>query len=609
MNRPRRYSRTTLRLFAAGAGLTITSATLAQDALGDGRGLQQQPPGLSSRLSTAPIVPNAALRSRAFERELAFRESIVTGTAPGGLAFRGETIPSRFEFRGELGSDDLFAFRRDSMYSGLAGQGIRGTDALQYQFSLTTGHRPPTNLAGPLSVQRGGGRSDWSLQFQDNVPQPGRPEAPLSRITPEEPREGEQVPASDLRVRPAWETSSLSQSIRSTADYTANRSLQPTMLTVVSNTFTREAVGITAAPLTGILTHRIGAIPHTVPGVPSEIFAPPRPETDVPTALDLALPSTAIEPGRPQSTYARTAYEQVIERMARRYAEANPIPATTPEGVPLLPEWIADLGRLRLELHFPRPPTTPDPTTLPDQPAPTTSPPPGEQYTPPDPLQGLLPQPPAQAPGTGFRLSFDPATLRMIRETGGVAETFIPAEVNDRNIFFEHMRRGEELLAQNRYFDAEERFVSALAARPGDVTARFGRVHAEIGGGLFLSAATNLRKLLFDNPEAAALRWGSSLLPSKQRTGIVNADLDGIIKSDPFRAPDAALLSAYLAYQAGDDARARMGIERLEQSSDFADQRLAVFLRGIWLGEIQESVPPADPPANDDGIPQEDDAD
>ena len=595
----------TLYHLPGGTHAPVTPLSSAQNALGDGRALQQQQPGLGVRLGNVPLPTDT--RSRAFERELAFREAIVTGSAPGGLSFRGDVTPSRFEFRGELGSDDLFAFRRESLYSGLAGRGIRGTDALQYQFSLTTGQRPPSNLAGPLAVQRGGGRSDWDRQAVDSFRDPGRGDPGLMRVPQEPTPDGAPRPATDLRVPPAWE-SSLSQSVRSTADFAANRGLQPSMLSVLTDNFTRESIGLSASPLTGVVMHRLGPAPHTVPGVPPEVFMPP-PEITEPGLLDIAAPSGVIEPTRPESTFARTAYERAIERMVRRAAADGRATATTPEGTPAPPPWIVDLQRLRLELQYPEALRTPAPTDEPGVPGLL----PGVETTPaiPDPLASIpgLPAPGAPA----VQLKFDPVAMRMIRESGGVSETFILAGVDDRNLFFEHMRRGEELLTQGRYFDAEERFISALAARPGDVTALYGRLHAEIGGGMFLSAATNLRKLLFDSPEASAMRWGGGLLPTAERIGFLRTDLRQRLDREGQTAADAALLLAYLGYQTGDDALTREAIERMERSRDDADQRLAAFLRGIWLGEIPEPAPEAVPepdpePADEGGAGQEDDA-
>src|SRR5690606_2294464 len=90
--------------------------------------------------------------------EMRFRNAVVTGNAPGGLSFRGDVgYRAAGEFTGRLGADDTFSFRRDTVYSGLGGMGLRGTDSLQYQFALTTGMRPPPGFAGtPSAVTRTG---------------------------------------------------------------------------------------------------------------------------------------------------------------------------------------------------------------------------------------------------------------------------------------------------------------------------------------------------------------------------------------------------------------------------------------------------------------------
>jgi len=139
-----RYLRTLGLLLAAG----LVPAASAQNAVGNGRALE-------NRLQVVhPGAPAGITNS--FSRELIFREAIVTGNAPGGFSFRGETLPSAFEFRGELGEDALFAYRRDSLYSGLSNRGIRGTEALQYQFALSVGGQIPSRWpvrspsAGPV---------------------------------------------------------------------------------------------------------------------------------------------------------------------------------------------------------------------------------------------------------------------------------------------------------------------------------------------------------------------------------------------------------------------------------------------------------------------------
>jgi hypothetical protein len=94
----------------------------------------------------------------------------------------------------------------------------------------------------------------------------------------------------------------------------------------------------------------------------------------------------------------------------------------------------------------------------------------------------------------------DPGTLDLIRASERPVEALIDPNATSRDIFSEHMRAGERLIATERYFEAEERFARALAVRPSDQTAQLGRVHAQLGAGLLLSGAVNLRTLFTLHP-------------------------------------------------------------------------------------------------------------
>ena len=83
----------------------------------------------------------------------------------------------------------------------------------------------------------------------------------------------------------------------------------------------------------------------------------------------------------------------------------------------------------------------------------------------------------------------DNETLEIIRKSGGEAKTYTTGAPG--SLFESHLKAGEEALAKGQYFDAEERFTHALAMRPGDATAMAARLHAQMGAGLYLSAATN----------------------------------------------------------------------------------------------------------------------
>ncbi len=78
------------------------------------------------------------------------------------------------------------------------------------------------------------------------------------------------------------------------------------------------------------------------------------------------------------------------------------------------------------------------------------------------------------------------------------------------------MASAEGQLTRGEYFAAEGTFAMALIAKPRDVMATVGRVHAQIGAGLLMSAAGGLRDLLTDHPELTATTFDSGMLPRRQ---------------------------------------------------------------------------------------------
>jgi hypothetical protein len=191
---------------------------------------------------------------------------------------------------------------------------------------------------------------------------------------------------------------------------------------------------------------------------------------------------------------------------------------------------------------------------------------------------------------------FNADVLRRIREAGGVTESLIAVDLPQIDRYGAYMQGAQDHLAKERYFDAEERFISAMTARPGDINAAVGRAHAQLGAGLFLSAGLNLRQLLVAHPEIAGMRYGKGLLPSPERIESIRGQLEESLDS-PTAGTDSGLLLAYLGFQTENEDDIRAGLGAMEQLGDEADVRLAVMLRGVWLEQPaapQEAAPDAD---------------
>ncbi|HZW09219.1 MAG TPA: hypothetical protein VFF69_04885 [Phycisphaerales bacterium] len=583
-----RYPAALLMLAVAGASPSV----LAQNAIGNGRALERP---LQTIHPGAPAPPR-----NSFSQELLFREAIVSGQAPSGLSFRGSgALPSRFEFRGELAEDAIFSYRRDSLYSGLAGRGIRGTEALQYQFALTTGGEIPSTLAGRLSYARAG-----EAERGDDPYQPAGRDLNLNDQSLRRPTDPDFiVPAMD-------DGSSMVQPVRSVSAYAANRSLQPTLVGVMQNRVTQQSAGQTASPLTGVQIVPIDALRD-----PGQSIAP---------NPDGTLPGISMGGA---TTPTVTAYDELLTRL-RELTPEEPAGATPPGATPgvitpgaapaattpgavtaprQVPAWASDIVSVR-ELLRGLPPSTARALGIEPETNLSTEVEQPELSRELDADAPLKLEPAKAADAATFRAD----VLQRIREAGGLTESLIATKQPHIDRYAIYMQGAEDLLARERYFDAEERFISALTARPNDVNASVGRAHAQLGAGLFLSAGLNLRQLLVNHPEVAGMRYGVRLLPSPARLDEIAKQLRAGLGS-PNSGADSGLLLAYIAFQRSKPEDIRQGLDVLASLGDAADQRLATMLRGVWLAQAptdgaeppmtpdRGAEPPASPEASDEG--------
>jgi hypothetical protein len=185
----------------------------------------------------------------------------------------------------------------------------------------------------------------------------------------------------------------------------------------------------------------------------------------------------------------------------------------------------------------------------------------------------------------------DEETLNVIKKGGGEANRYTSGTPG--SLFDVHVREGEEALAKGRYFDAEERFARALAMRPGDVTVMAARLNSQIGAGLYLSAAVNLRQLMETHPEIIGVRYTGSAMPAPARlTGLkdeLKRTLDKAAADQAGTPEETALLLAYIGFQVNDRDSVRTGLDTLARSPSGARDPLIPVLRRIWLEETSDT--------------------
>jgi hypothetical protein len=568
-------SRSTNKVRGVAAAGSIAAAWLAcgsalgQNALGDGRKLDAN---LNATHGTANV------RSTGVEQQIRYNNAIINGTSPNGTAFRGSVgYRGTDQFGASAGSDTLYSFHRDSLSSGLTNLGVRGSDALRYQFAMASGQRVPGFMAATL----------------DSVP------------------------------RAATVSTGASDTVlRSTANFMTAQSYRPTLVGVRQDEFGAEYVA-RASPLLGVSWIKTaegtpsvpgpGQIPGVLPGATPSIGGTPtvlgtRPGTIINpfTGLETTAPGVPKMLDRPDMVNLRLEGEsrqvgtalhaELVNRFRDGYrASATPLAAQGEKPAPEVNSYEAQLERLHdllngkaVRPNEPRRGSKPEdkPKAPSDPGAPAVSPPGSAD----------APKSDAEKKANPVLDALTPEFLRAVKKVREKkVEHFVePAPVagpdtsTDPEGYRAMMREGEQLLAQSRFFDAEERFVRAIAGAPNDPMARAGRIHAELGAGLYLSAAANLRALLSVSPETAATRYAESLLPGGERIALMVDQLsEQGRKSDSALGRESALLVAYLGYQRGDDKLVADGLDEFSRRitpgpAGDPDRALLSVLRASW---------------------------
>lgn len=497
-------------------------------------------------------------------QELRMRNAVVTGNAPGGMSFRGDVgYLAPGEFFGALGSNDTFSFRRDSYYSGLGGLGIRGTDAIQYQFAMTTGNAPPPGFLGAPTFSRNGGAVP--AQTGPGGGEKVTPESGLRRVT-----ESDESDASQGLTL---------MSLRSPAAFAASRSLEPITLGRQA-TGDGRITGVSASPLLGLsVNEREDGKPR--PGAATSVTERVNPRGEATNAAPEKQDTKADTKVEPAT--GKSGYDDLMERIKAGGEKPEGMDPLADPKKQALPQWQTQLDDLRKQLGS-------SPTRGKERPVRPGAVPPG----------GVKPE------GDGKKeepKDFDPTAIERIRNAAGDVKELA---AKGFDAYGAHMEAGQEHIAAGRFFYAEERFTAALSLKAGDPMAAIGRVHAQLGAGMFLSAAINLRSLFTEHPEVVSLKFQAALLPPPDRIAILQERLSELAAPRDGKHRDLGLLSAYLGFQSGNAGAIKSGLALMaeppalgpdEKPADGPDQlqKLAALLTKVWMTPAKPVDPGAAP--------------
>lgn len=519
-----------IALTSALLGLGLCSPALGQNALGDGGALDNNPQVGSGGRNRA--TPQDSYRAR---------NLLVTGNVAGGRGFR-DTVgyEAAGDFRGQLGSDDLFTFRAQSALSDLSyvstGRGFNAFAAGQ-SFGMFEIQRR-SGVASSLDTLD----SD-QLRYLDSISAVA--EARADRILTAD---------DDLRGL-TNERSPEIVSMFAGPDGTRYRASSSTIRGIQFEEMSSDAtlLGLSIYDGARLLDDaRAGELDES----PGAAF-----ETD----FDQYRVSDQVMPNDPENARVEVErlhgdYGEIVQRMITRLEPEIDETQATPGQT--IQEQIEELQQ-RLQG---------DEGQLPDEPlipgrSDETGEDEGEEEG--DEETGLI------DPETG--LPANDGQIPLVLKHGTVVDDLGDGG-EDR--FNELLDEGQASLRQGQFFQAERRFVRALRIHPNHPLVIGGLANAQIGAGLHLAAANTLRDLFLRHPEMIDVTYDAGLLPGGSRIkGLTEALTDEI--SSKIAGSEQALVLAYLGHQAENRDAITLGLDHMEGVD--ADDPLVPILRGIWL--------------------------
>jgi hypothetical protein len=569
----------------------------AQTALGSGNALDNNLGVGTGGINQPAAAPNYR------ERNL-----IVTGDVIGGRGFRGSVgYTAEADFRGALGSNDLFRFRADSAIS----------SPQLFQLGYTYEQLRYGQAVGMVEYRRAGSADPASVMANDPIV--------ISDSTAMR-RMDRQTLANSLTFTQAQTVEPRVIGSRYAEDGSLLYFNASTVRGIIVEPADRAAslLGLSTFDTARLIEDAIAGERNVRVGAEYvtqfEAIGVNAPEPPAPSQ-----PTGELAGGQRVETSVSAQHDAILERVVERYAGASGTPQpTSTEVIRNLDQNYQQLrdqlsGRTQADDQGQFQATRPgwQQQTQPgsSEQAPSTTQ--RDQATAPTPVRGLehlSPAPPTaeqprattdRPPGTDVaplpRDDNRRAPLVKPELTGalkhGIRVDQLSTAMQGR--FNELLESAEKSLSEGDYFLAERRFERALRLVPGHPMATVGMAHAQLGAGLYLSASLTLRTLMEAQPEMIDVTYAPHLLPTTERlNAAVEAVRTRMAEAQPRDQANYGFLLAYIGHQSQDDALLREGLNTMRQAD--AQNALLPVLEQIWLSaEIPTpatSAPDAPPP-------------
>ena len=478
------------------------------------------------------------------------RNSLVTGNVVGGRGFQGTVgYTAANDFRGDIGSNDLYLFRAGSAFSASALIATGRTfEQLRYGQQL-----------GLLEYQRyGTGATLGSIRERSALPRSSMIE---NRIRLD------QYAASatsgrlfEVGTQPnvvGLLTDTEGRTMAASASSLRGMQLEPIQMQY-------QTLGLTSYDMARVLEDLQAGRQMSPLG--SEFAA---------RFQDLPLSDFRVEPGltegrvdaQPDQLRIEPShnldYQKVLQRIAERYARRENVDVDVQ--LSLLEQLDEQFARLReqlLDAEAAAPPDTPETADETDK------------------HDSILTE---EDDALNLNLREIMPSLRHGKRLEQLAS-------QDRTRFNELLGEAEQRLRDGEYFWAERRFRRALRFVPGHPLATAGMAHAQIGAGLYVPAALTLRRLLASHPEMIDVQYDQSLMPNRVRLRSAIGVLHDRLPERRDRGLHAFVL-AYIGHQIDDHSLVDAALAIMGEVDP--DDPLLSVLRELWLSP---STPPTGTP-------------
>ncbi len=496
----------------------------AQDALGAGDALDANP--FANAPGRNPLAPVEDFNAR---------NLIVTDSVADGRGFRGTVgYRAEFDFRGELGSNDLYLERANMALSdpNLLGAG-RTFERLRYGQYL-----------GAFEFRRAGrGAHLGSLrESRLSAAQIADDRLFLDRISLSSTSQMLYETISDAEIVGSVRDQD-GQSYVASASSLGGIQLTPTQAQV-------QLIGLTSYDMARIIADGQAGLDISGVGRPFERqFAETAPGAD-------AMLSGRIERETPEAGMIVTGspqYESILEAVVERAASTWQTDIS--DGTGLVTRLEEELAALAAQLEA------------------------AEQEA----METGAAQPEAAQPGAPEAIPGTPPPPKVEELAGPLrhGRRIESLVTDDESRFNELLSSAQEKLRNGEYFWAERRFTRALRFTPDHPLATAGMANAQLGAGLWAPAALTLRNLFTRNPEMIDVRYGPDLLPSRVRISVAVRDLQRLIATVERDRALHGFLLAYIGHQVADRSLVAEGLAAMKAASP--DDRLYGLLEAIWL--------------------------